>query len=169
MNFEREWDKWDISIPMQILKYESIREMEGTGSKTVGAEHIFLGLLNMADTPFEELFEGVNFPELIRNFMEGNELFVVRDRLSAAGIDISETRKFLREMVREKPPRKVRLKQYFQLAADKAVKNDLEIPQIKLQDMLDVILENPTDLILKACPSLRVAIFFVRCYNKFQN
>ena len=154
MSFEREWDKWEITIPMQILKYESIREMEGTGSKTVGAEHIFLGLLNMADTLFEELFEGVNFPELIRNFMERTELFVVRDRLSAARIDISEARKLLREMVREKPPRKVWLKQYFQLAAVKAVKNgldELEQSQIRLQDMLDVILENPTDLILQAC------------------
>ena len=154
MSFEREWDKWEITIPMQILKYESIREMEGTGSKTVGAEHIFLGLLNMADTLFEELFEGVNFPELIRNFMERTELFIVRDRLSAARIDISETRKLLREMVREKPPRKVWLKQYFQLAAVKAVKNgldELEQSQIRLQDMLDVILENPTDLILQAC------------------
>lgn len=158
MSFEREWDKWEITIPMQILKYESIREMEGTGSRTVGAEHIFLGLLNMADTPFEELFDGLNFPEPIRNFMERTELFIVRDRLSAARIDISETRKLLREMVREKPPRKVRIKQYFQLAAVKAVKNgldELEQSQIKLQDMLDVILENPTDLILQSCPSLR--------------
>ena len=158
MNFEHEWDKWEISVPMNILKYESEREMERTESKMGGVEHIFLGLLNMADTPFEELFGGLDFPEVIRNFIERSELSVVRKRLSDARIDISETRRLLREMVREKPPEEDQLNQYFWLAADKAVENgedELDQGQIKLPDMLDAILENPTDLILQACPSLR--------------
>ena len=162
MNFEQEWEKWGLSVPMSFIKYESITEMERTGSKTVGAEHIFLALLNLAENP-EDMFPDLNFPEIIWNFMERSEISVIRGRLSEARIDISGTRELLREMVRENPPKEDQIGRYCQLAINEAEEcgpDEWDVPEdwcatIKVQHMLDVIQKNPTDLILQACPSLR--------------
>lgn len=135
------------SLSMQFVTMRAEAEAKAAHSKEIGVEHVFLGLLKIAEVTSEQLF---NVPEFIAKQIN-EDINTVAELFETADIDTSRTRALLRYMVsNDMPIDKQLLNQYLDLATERAKQRGQKM--LWCQDILLVILEKPTDNILQVCP-----------------
>ncbi|MCI8578320.1 MAG: AAA family ATPase [Lachnospiraceae bacterium] len=137
----------ELSLSMQFVQMRADAEVKAAHSQTVGVEHIFLGLLKLAELHGEDIF---NAPEFIMRTID-DDIAVIRGIFAASQIDTSRTRALLRYMVRTGvTSNKEWVDNCCNIAVSKAAAR--QSTMVWAQDMLSALMENPTDMILQVCP-----------------
>ena len=137
----------ELSLPMQFVKLRAEAEMKAAHSDSVGVEHIFLGLLKLAELEADDI---VNAPDFIMDAIN-EDISMIRGMFASAQIDTTRTRGFLRYMLDSNTS-------FDEDALEKcyivALNNSKErhVKEIWGQDMLRAIMDNPGDRILQVCP-----------------
>lgn len=141
---------FELSLTMQFVQMRADAEVKAAHSNSVGIEHIFLGLLKLAELRADDIF---NAPEFIIKAMS-EDISTIRGMFAAAQIDTTRTRALLRYMAGSNAAsNKEALEKCFIIAMNNA--RDRHATAIWAQDMLSAIMENPTDMILQVCPVQR--------------
>lgn len=141
---------FELSLTMQFVQMRADAEAKAAHSNSVGIEHIFLGLLKLAELRADDLFNAPDF--IIKTMSE--DISVIRGMFAAAQIDTSRTRALLRYMAGSSTTSdEEALEKCCIIAMNNA--KDRHSTAIWAQDMLSAIMENPTDMILQVCPVQR--------------
>lgn len=137
----------EFSLSMQFVQMRAEAEVKAAHSKVVGVEHLFLGLLKLAELRAEDMFNVPDF--FLKNLDE--DIAVVKKLFSASKIDTSRTRALLRYMIRSGTTSDEEQRENcLRAAQDKAAARQSSV--IWAQDVLSAIMDNPTDMILQVCP-----------------
>lgn len=137
----------EYSLSMQFVMMRANAEMKAAHIENEGIEHLFLGLLKLAELRAADI---VNAPEQIENLIN-SDIDVICKQFSELNIDTTRTRSLLRYMVSAGITFDAdALEKCIDLAKGKA--NERKASMIWAQDMLSAILEMPTDTILQVCP-----------------
>lgn len=137
----------DCSLSMQFVLMRAKAEVKAAHSEQIGVEHLFLGLLKLAELQASDF---ISAPEPIEGLVN-NDIAIIRDRFIKEKIDTTRTRALLRYMVSagvsiDEDAFDTCLERAFEKAKERG------IGAIWAQDTLSVILEDPTDAILQVCP-----------------
>ena len=140
----------ELSLSMQFVQMRAEAEKKAANSCTIGVEHLFLGLLKLAELNANEL---VNAPDFIMKSMN-DDISMIRGMFDAAQIDTTRTRGFLRYMIASASEfDDDALEKCFIVAHNNA--KDRHVREIWAQDMLSAIMNYPVDRILQVCPLQR--------------
>lgn len=85
---------FELSLTMQFVQMRADAEVKAAHSNSVGIEHVFLGLLKLAELKADDLFNAPDF--IIKTMSE--DISKIRGMFAAAQIDTSRTRALLRYM-----------------------------------------------------------------------
>lgn len=85
---------FELSLTMQFVQMRADAEVKAAHSNSVGIEHVFLGLLKLAELKADDLFNAPDF--IIKTMSE--DISKIREMFAAAQIDTSRTRALLRYM-----------------------------------------------------------------------
>ena len=141
---------FELSLTMQFVQMRADAEVKAAHSNSVGIEHIFLGLLKLAELKADDLFNAPDF--IIKTMSE--DISKIRGMFAAAQIDTSRTRALLRYMAGSSTTSdEESLEKCCIIAMNNA--KDRHSTAIWAQDMLSAIMDKPTDMILQVCPVQR--------------
>lgn len=140
----------EFSLTMKFVQLRAEAEVKAAHSSGAGIEHIFLGLLKLAELSADELF---NAPDFIMKTVS-EDISAIRGMFAAAQIDTSRTRALLRYMVRSNPAANEEALGKCSIIALNNAKQR-HSAAVWAQDMLRAIMESPTDMILQICPVQR--------------
>lgn len=135
------------SLSMQFVLMRANAEVKAAHSERLGIEHLFLGLLKLAELHADDIFTA---PDVVKQIVD-KDIDIVRERFAALDIDTTRTRGLLRYMVSAGISVDVdALNGCYDRASSKAEQRNSN--SVWAQDMLSAILEGPTDTILQVCP-----------------
>ena len=135
------------SLSLQFVMMRAEAEAKAAHSDGIGVEHIFLGILKIAELKAADF---LNIPEFIEKQVD-DDINKVNELFESAEIDTSRTRALLRYMVSSgMKTDKDLLNQYIDISTERAKQRGEK--HLWCQDMLITILEKPTDAILQVCP-----------------
>ena len=141
---------FELSLTMQFVQMRADAEVKAAHSNSVGIEHVFLGLLELAELKADDLFNAPDF--IIKTMSE--DISKIRGMFAAAQIDTSRTRALLRYMADSSTTSdEESLEKCCIIAMNNA--KDRHSTAIWAQDMLSAIMDKPTDMILQVCPAQR--------------
>lgn len=141
---------YEVSLTMKFVHMRANAEMKAAHSGSIGVEHIFLGLLKLAEMNAEELF---NAPDFVLKAME-EDISAVCRMFMRAQIDTTRTRALLRYLISSKTEYdEAKLETCYVIAMNRG--KDRGVSTIWAQDMLSAIMDNSTDLLLQVCPVQR--------------
>lgn len=141
---------FELSLTMQFVQMRADAEVKAAHSNSVGIEHVFLGLLKLAELKADDLFNAPDF--IIKTMSE--DISKIRGMFAAAQIDTSRTRALLRYMAGSSTTSdEESLEKCCIIAMNNA--KDRHSTAIWAQDMLSAIMDKPTDMILQVCPVQR--------------
>ena len=135
------------SLNVKFAFMRANAEMKAAQSNYLGVEHVFLGLLKLAELTADEMFNAPDFikKEADLDIQEIQRIFIDND------IDTTRTRGHLRYMISGGASAN-------DVLLDKCLKRAEEIctnehqGRMTAKSLLTAIIENPSDLILQVCP-----------------
>lgn len=136
------------SLSVQFVLMRANAEVKAAHSDQLGIEHLFLGLLKLAELHADDI---INAPDVVKQVVD-KDMDAVRERFVALDIDTTRTRGLLRYMVStgQVAVDKDALDDCLDRASSKAEQRHTN--SIWAQDILSAILDKPTDTILQVCP-----------------
>ncbi|MBO4836612.1 MAG: AAA family ATPase [Clostridia bacterium] len=137
----------DLSYSMKFVVLRAQAEGSNTGTKELGIEYFFLGLLKFAEIKAKDAF---NLPEKDLKAIDA-DIAAVRALFEKEGVDTDRARPQMRhELKHGAKSDPARMQQYLEAAADAASHRGEN--EVWGQDLLYAILKKPTDTILQVCP-----------------
>jgi len=135
---------------MKFVMMRANAERKAAHSDQIGVEHVFLGLLKLAELHADDF---ISAPDNILRGID-DDIDAVRKQFEENGIDTTRTRGHLRYMIAGGT-------ETDELGLEKCIKlanqceKSAEAGMLLAQDMLAVILRHPSNLMLQVCPLSR--------------
>ncbi len=135
------------SLNMQFVMMRANAEMKAAHSDRLGQEHVFLGLLKLAELAAESIY---NAPDYILKDCD-EDIAAVKKLFLQNNIDTTRSRGHLRYMISGGVPvNDIALEKTMSTASQMAEKQ--KKAKLSAEVTLHAILEAPSDLILQVCP-----------------
>ena len=135
------------SLNMQFVMMRANAEMKAAHSDRLGQEHIFLGLLKLAELKAEDIY---NAPDYVLKDCD-QDIEAVRKLFSKNNIDTTRSRGHLRYMISGGAAvNDIALERTMSMAIQAAEKQ--KTTKLTAELVLRTILDTPSDLILQVCP-----------------
>ena len=137
----------DQSLNMKFVMLRAKAEMEAAHSSCLGVEHVFLGLLKLAELSADEVF---NVPNAVKADLD-QDINCIKKLFSKYDIDTTRTRGHLRYMI-SGGVKTDDLSYERCLHAAEALCEKEGKPRLTADAMLRAIFDAPSNLILQVCP-----------------
>lgn len=135
------------SLNMQFVMMRANAEMKAAHSDRLGQEHVFLGLLKLAELKADDVY---NAPDYVRKDCDA-DIAATKQLFNQYGIDTTRSRGHLRYMISGGATvNDIALEKTLASATRKAEQKKLA--RLSAETVLSTILDEPSDLILQVCP-----------------
>lgn len=135
------------SLNMQFVMMRANAEMKAAHSDRLGQEHVFLGLLKLAELKAKDVYHA---PDYVLSDCD-NDIAAVRQLFSRYDIDTTRSRGHLRYMISGGAAVSDTALEKTMLAAAEMAEQQ-KMSRLSATIVLEVILNSPSDLILQVCP-----------------
>lgn len=134
-------------LNVRFVMMRANAEMQAAHSSYLGIEHVFLGLLKLAELTADEMY---NAPDAIRKDAD-QDIAEVRKIFAELEIDTTRTRGLLRYMMSGGANANDILLEKCMKRAEEICEEEHQ-PGLTAKSLLTAIIEKPSDLILQVCP-----------------
>ena len=135
------------SLNVRFVMLRANAEMKAAQSPGLGVEHIFLGLLKLAELTAAQIFKA---PEALMQEAD-RDIAAVKSLFAERGIDTTRTRGLLRYTIAGGAKTNDLLLEKSLRQAEEACRG-AKLPRMTAEALLKAVIRNPSDLILQVCP-----------------